>query len=107
MRQTLRVMSILLATALAQLPAQQRDTVPSTTLFTWRDAVLGAVFIGGTYALHPVDKAWAQRLQNPRNQQNRFLEKVATGFRTIADPGALIIGASLYTIGRVSKDDRL
>ena len=107
MRQTLRLTSILLATALAQLPAQQRDTVPSTTLFTWRDAVLGAVFIGGTYALHPVDKAWAQRLQNPRNQQNRFLEKVATGFRTIADPGALIIGASLYTMGRVSKDDRL
>lgn len=107
MRKRIRLTAILLATALSNATAQVRDTIPRVSLFTWEDAVLGAAFIGGTYALRPVDKKWAERLQDPRNQQNRFLGKVATGFRTIADPGALIIGASLYTIGRVSGKDRL
>ena len=108
MRKRLPLFVLLLATALSNASAaQQRDTIARASLFTWEDALLGAAFVGGTYALRPVDKAWAERLQNPRNQQNRFLSKVATGFRTIADPGAFIIGASLYTIGRLSKEDRL
>jgi membrane-associated phospholipid phosphatase len=80
-------------------PGQQLPNVP---LFTWRDGVLAGVFVAGTIALRPVDKRWAEKLQNPYNQENRFLQDVATTFRTVAEPGSFVIGATLYTIGRVS-----
>jgi membrane-associated phospholipid phosphatase len=102
-----RLVALLLPVAFANASAQQRDTVSRADLFTWRDAVLGAGFIIGTYALRPVDKIWAQKLQNPRNQENRFLNGVATVFRTTAQPGSVIIGVSMYTIGRLSKEKRL
>ena len=76
---------------------------PRVPLFTWNDAWLGAAFIGGTLLLRPVDEHYAERLQNPGNQTNRFLQEVATGFRTIAEPGSWIIGGSMYAIGRLSK----
>jgi membrane-associated phospholipid phosphatase len=43
----------------------------------------------------------------PRNQENRLLKDVAVAVRTIADPGAVIIGVSMYTVGRLSKNHRL
>ena len=107
MRRNLGLIALLLATALSNATAQQRDTISRAQLFTWEDAVLGAGFVVGTFALHPVDKLFAERLQNPRNQSNTVLNKAATGFRTIADPGSVIIGVSLYTIGRLSKEERI
>ncbi|HKO16177.1 MAG TPA: phosphatase PAP2 family protein [Gemmatimonadaceae bacterium] len=85
--------------ALAQTPA----AAPTPSLFTWNDVWLAGVFVGGTLLLRPTDQRWAERLQNPRNQSNRFLQDVAKGVRTITEPGAFIIGGSLYTIGRLSK----
>jgi len=96
-----------LCIALSNASAQHADTVSRADLFTWRDAVLGAGFVVGTYALRPVDKLFAEKLQNPRNQKNHFLNEVATVFRTTADPGAVIIGVSMYTVGRLSKEKRL
>jgi membrane-associated phospholipid phosphatase len=40
-------------------------------------------------------------------QENRWLQRSAVGFRTIAVPGAVIIGVSMYTAGRLAKNDRL
>jgi membrane-associated phospholipid phosphatase len=57
----------------------------------------------GTVALRKEDERWAERLQNPRNQTNRLLQDVATGVRTIADPGSFIIGGTLYIVGRATK----
>jgi membrane-associated phospholipid phosphatase len=53
--------------------------------------------------LHPVDQHFAQRLQVKSTQANRFLQDVSTVVRTIAVPGAVVIGVSMYTVGRVSK----
>ena len=85
------------------LAAQSSAPAPHVTLFTWEDAVLAGGFIGGTLALRPIDKYFATRLQNKYNQSNRFLQTTAVGFRTIAEPGAFIIGGTLYIAGRVSK----
>ena len=89
--------------SIAPLRAQTTPPAPHVSLFTWEDAVLAGGFVAGTLALRPVDKHFASRLQNKYNQSNQFLQKTAVGFRTIAEPGAFIIGGTLYVAGRVSK----
>src|SRR4051812_2179870 len=71
---------------------------PSVSLFTRDDAYLGAFFIAGTIALAPFDKSVAGILQRPSSQANRLFQNLATGVRVIADPGAIIIGTSMYTV---------
>ncbi len=79
------------------------DSVHSAkTLFTWRDGVLAAGFVGVTIAMFPADRSFAERLQNPRNQTNRFFKNASSGLEYTTQPGSLIIGASLYGIGRVA-----
>ena len=94
---------VLALSATAPLRAQSTAPGPHVALFTWEDAALAGGFIVGTFALRPVDKYFATRLQNKYNQSNQFLQKTAVGFRTIAEPGAFIIGGTLYIAGRVSK----
>ena len=71
------------------------------TLFTWRDGVLGAGFVGATVAMFPLDKHWALKLQDSTTQANRFFKNASKGVQYIADPGSIVIGVSLYGIGRV------
>ena len=87
----------------AALNAQTTTEAPRVPLFTWNDAYLAGGFIVGTLALRPVDQYFATRLQNKYTQSNRFLQDVAVTVRTIAEPGAFIIGGTLYVVGRVSK----
>jgi membrane-associated phospholipid phosphatase len=111
MSQLKRVSLVLAMVATAQLsmaPALRCQTSttaapPRVPLFTWNDAALAGGFIAGTVALRPVDEYFARHLQNKYTQQNRFLQDVATTVRTIAEPGAMIIGVGLYVGGRLSK----
>jgi membrane-associated phospholipid phosphatase len=90
------------------LSAQSADTtVARAPLFTRNDAYLGAAFVAGTIALRPLDRSIARRLQNPNTQTNRTLQNLATDVRLIASPGSLIIGGSLYAVGRLGHHDRL
>jgi membrane-associated phospholipid phosphatase len=84
----------------AQATAAAAESHP---LFTWEDAALAGGFIAGTVALRPVDEYFAQHLQTKFTQQNRFFQTTATTVRTIAEPGAFIIGGTLYVVGRASK----
>jgi membrane-associated phospholipid phosphatase len=100
--------ALLVLSTLAGGAAAQVDTIGAPKpLFTWRDGLLGMGFAGLTMAVAPIDKHFALRLQHPRAQENQFFRKTAVIVRTIADPGATIIGTSMYAIGRLSKDDRL
>jgi len=83
--------------------AQTTAPAPHVPLFTVNDAYLAGAFIAGTLALRPVDEYFARRLQNKYSQSSRFLQEVAVTFRTIAEPGAFIIGGTLYIAGRASK----
>jgi membrane-associated phospholipid phosphatase len=85
------------------LRSQTRSETATVPLFTWNDAFLAGGFIAGTLALRPVDEYFARRLQNKYTQQNRFLQDVASVVRTIAEPGAMVIGGGLYVAGRLSK----
>jgi membrane-associated phospholipid phosphatase len=90
-----------LSSTAAQSPAPAQP--PTVPLFTWNDAILAGVFVGGTFALRSTDVSWAQRLRNPRNQENRFLRDVTKTVTTVTEPGSFIIGGSLYLIGRATK----
>lgn len=96
----------LLPPAHATLAAQAQPEPVRVPLFTWRDAV----FIGGataaTIAIMPLDRTVAERLQEPSVQENRLLGDLATVVRNVAAPGSVIIGVGLYTIGRLTRNDR-
>jgi membrane-associated phospholipid phosphatase len=76
-------------------------------LFTENDAWIAGGFVVTTVAMHPFDKWFAEKLQRPNNQENRFLRHQATNLRLIGEPGTLIIGASMYGIGRAFGNERM
>ena len=87
--------------------AQVGDGSYQRPLFTWRDALLAGGFAMGTVAIRPLDKSAAVSLQRPTSQQRKVLRTASAIVRTIAEPGSVIIGTSMYAVGRVSKSDRL
>lgn len=85
----------------------QTATASQRPLFTWRDGVLAGGFIVATRAARPFDKAAAVALQRPERQHRWILQEGSLIVRTIAVPGAVIIGTSMYATGRLSHDERL
>jgi membrane-associated phospholipid phosphatase len=103
-----RRLLVLVAPLLARtLGAQVGDGSYQGPLFTWRDGVLAAGFAVGTFAIRPLDKSAALSLQRPYSQQQKILRTTSAIVRTIAEPGSVIIGTSMYAVGRLSKSDRL
>jgi membrane-associated phospholipid phosphatase len=70
-------------------------------LVTWRDAALAGGFAGLTVAMLPLDRRIARHLQDSSTQANRFFRNGSKSVQYIADPGAVIIGVSLYGVGRL------
>lgn len=88
------------------LSAQAPGNDSTSPLFTWRDAVLLGGVAAATVATMPLDRTLAERLQGPTVQENRLLGDIATVVRNVAAPGSVIIGVGLYTIGRLTRNDR-
>lgn len=101
-----RTRRALLVALLALVPAPpllaQADSSSSTVkLFTYRDAMLaGSVFLS-TVLARGLDEHYARRLQDSSTQSNRKLQKLSAFVRTVAAPGALAIGTSMYAVGRI------
>lgn len=99
---------LLSASGMAQTP-----TTPATSgshppsLFTWDDGVLAAGFVVATIAIRPLDESAARSLQRPYVQKRWYFQEAATVVRNIAQPGSFIIGATMYTAGRLSHSERL
>jgi membrane-associated phospholipid phosphatase len=85
-----------------QTPMKGDSVHAAQTLFTWRDGVLAATFAATTVAMFPVDQSAARHLQDSTTQASRFLRNVSHDVQYIADPGSIIIGVSMYGIGRVA-----
>ena len=100
-----RKVIFLLALAVRALGAQV-DTLPSGPFFIWRDAAILEGFVIATVAAAPLDKSFAQRLQNPSVQENQTMRTAADFVRLVADPGSVIIGVGMYTYGRLAKKRR-
>lgn len=110
------VAALATAAALAPSPlaAQRADTthrdssrVAREPLFTGRDALYAGGFAIATVAMFPLDRRIAREFQRPNIQGNHALRNVATDFRLAGNPGTLIVGAGLYTIGRVRHLERV
>jgi hypothetical protein len=101
--------SLLIVLVPAGAVAQPADTIGRSRdpLFTGRDALIAAGFAIGTAASFPVDRAVAGRLQQPSSQENLFLRRTSRVLRTIAYPGTLIIGGTMYAVGRIADEERM
>ena len=88
-------------------PATHPDTSKPGPLFSGRDAFIGAVFVGTTVAMLPLDKRLARHLTNTGAQENRFYRDAAHGLEVFTSPGAYYIGGSMYLLGRVGRFERL
>lgn len=98
-------MAVLSVSAHAQT---QTTSQPSQrSLFTWRDAVLAGGFVVATRVARPFDKNAAAALQRPERQRRWIFQEGSKIVRTIAVPGAPIIGTTMYAVGRLSHDERL
>jgi len=109
-RAVLHVGPLLASLLLGSLSAGAQTTAPApphAALFTRDDAYLGAFFIVSTFALQPLDKTVAGALQRPERQANKLFQNLSRDVRVIAVPGSVIIGGSLYAIGRLSHVDRM
>jgi len=73
------------------------------TLFTWRDAALAGGFTALTFAMFPADRRLAERLQDSSTQASHFLKNASRDIQYFGDPGSIVIGVSLYGIGRLAK----
>ncbi len=89
--------------AAAQTSMPHDSVHAAKTLFTSRDALLAAGFVGLTVALFPIDKSVAGRLQNPNTQANAFFRNASTDVRMLGDPGTTIIAVSMYGVGRIAQ----
>jgi len=87
--------------ASAQTPMAGDSIHAAKTLFTWRDAALAAGFTGLTVAMLPLDQSFATRLEDSTTQANHFFKNASVDVQYIADPGSIVIGVSLYGIGRL------
>jgi membrane-associated phospholipid phosphatase len=101
------LLTLTLASPLGSASAQSVSTPfqPDTTaapLFNGRDVIRAVGFAGLTIAMFPLDRSLARRLSNERSKANHFLNNASKGVEYIADPGSIVIGTSLYIIGRVT-----
>ena len=98
--------ALLLVTALAPAGAQS-DTTPKFELFTYRDAALGTAVLAGALLARRLDERLSLRIQDSSTQANRKLHLISGIVRTTAAPGALIIGTSMYAVGRLTREEHL
>jgi membrane-associated phospholipid phosphatase len=98
----------LLALAGLSVAAQPADTLERSTepLFTRNDALAAGIFSVSTIAAFPMDKLIAGYARGSI-QQRRLARRVAIVVEEIAIPGAFIIGASLYGVGRITDNHEM
>jgi membrane-associated phospholipid phosphatase len=103
----LRCISLFALIPFCGTQAQLADTIfHKTPLITGKDLVMAAGFGVATVVVSPLDRYFANRLQDSSTQSNRWLHGAATGFRILGSPGSLAAGAGLYLIGKASDKTR-
>jgi membrane-associated phospholipid phosphatase len=82
----------------------QSDTaaVERAPLFTRGDLLVGGAMLAGTLALMPADRGIRDDFQRSSVQSNGALRSTATFFRILGHPGALLLGAGTYAVGRIT-----
>ena len=84
---------------------QQED--PPTRMFTSTDVVFLVSVSAMAIAIQPVDAELARWTQDTLIQRNVWIRRSAVFVRETATPGSLIIGGSLYVVGRAVGNERM
>ena len=97
--------------------AQGRDSVATRSpamssatvhrLLTRREVVVLGSLAAVAALASPFDGRWTTQLQRAGPQQNRILHRGADVFRTLGDPGSLLIAGSLFAVGRIKASSGL
>ena len=103
------VSALMLALSARVAIAQPADTtrVSVSPLFTKSDLAIAGVFALATFAAAPLDKSFADRMQNVASKESRFLKDAADFFNFLGSPGPYFIGPTLYGIGRVAHNKEM
>ncbi|HEY2026265.1 MAG TPA: phosphatase PAP2 family protein [Gemmatimonadaceae bacterium] len=110
MRRTLGAALLALTVASSGRAQQARPdsaAIPDKQLFHESDLYVAAGFALGTVAMFPLDKHFAQQIQNPSLQTNTTLQRFADAARFFGGPGPVIIGPSMYAVGRLAHIPRV
>ena len=109
-----RALATVAALAIAAAPvtsvlAQTTPAEPAATkpLFTSFDLVALASFTALTIAITPADRELATRTQDSLLQRNTWVRRTAAVVREVATPGSVIIGSTLYIVGRTGGNERM
>jgi membrane-associated phospholipid phosphatase len=97
-------------TVAPHLGAQDSHSDSTRTTRPWvtkGDAVAGALAVLATVAIAPLDARTARVLQEKRLQGSDDLQHTARDFAFLGGPGPFVIGAGLYTVGRLTRMPRL
>lgn len=92
---------VVIASATSSLPERRPPW------FTRREMMVGGLAIVATLAVSPLDRPVAGELQEKQWQHNSDLHHVAQQFAFAGGPGPFVLGAGLYTVGRLARVPRL
>ena len=97
------------AASTASVHAQAAPAEPAQykPLFTSFDLVALASFTALTLAITPADQDLANRTQDSLLQRNTWVRRSAAVVREVATPGSVIIGSTLYVVGRTGGNERM
>ena len=100
---------LMAATPVAPVHGQAAPAEPVRTkpLFTSFDLVALASFTALTIAITPADQDLANRTQDSLLQKNTWVRRSAAVVREVATPGSVIIGSTLYIVGRTGGNERM
>ena len=100
---------LMAVTPVAPVQGQAAPAEPVTTkpLFTSFDLVALASFTALTIAITPADQDLANRTQDSLLQKNTWVRRSAAVVREVATPGSVIIGSTLYIVGRTGGNERM
>ncbi len=98
---------LLFAAALQPVSAQADTTRPSVKLFTYGDAALATTIIASALFARRLDEQYSLRLQDSSTQANARLRRISQIVRTTTSPGAVIIGTTMYAVGRLTHEEHL
>jgi membrane-associated phospholipid phosphatase len=107
MRRILIAATALIAAAgPVSIAGQSADSTRTTSahLFTRRDLYYAGGFAAATLALAPLDRAFAEHLQDSTVQANDFLDHGAVAVRLLGSPGSILIATTAFALGRATGD---
>jgi membrane-associated phospholipid phosphatase len=89
--------------------ATRADTaaIPDRQLFHQSDAYVAGAFVLGTVAMFPLDRHLAIEARDKDLVANAHVKELASAARFMGGPAPLIIGPSMYVVGRLGGIPRL